>query len=232
MTPDEANQALEAARKEADEAKKRNEEIQRKMTEIATENATLRKREDDVAGQEMAKRAQQEVVQISAECQEIVNEFSGDPAKAAEKLSRLISRTKTESARAAVEEFLPKVQNYVDKREYLTNIRASHPEYKSVEHLMEPFIEAKIKKEKMTLEQATEAAMKEFEPLVKPKPSPIAPAGAGGYMGANPSPAPRALSAEPEVIQRDFNEHSRIETVSEIAERKKWQAGKHITKKP
>jgi hypothetical protein len=224
MTPEEATQALEAAKKEAEEAKQReasekarNEEMQKRLTEVATENATLRKREEDIGNQDAVKKQQAEVAQISAEAQEIANEFANDPAKAGVKLGQLIAKTKSEAAASAVREFLPRVESYINKRDYLAQMRAEHPEFKEVEKLMAPCIEAKIKAGE-TLENALKKTMDEFAPVVKPKTNPIAPAGASGYTGANPIPAP-APSAEPVVVYKSFGEHSKDEVVDEINER-------------
>jgi hypothetical protein len=225
------NPELEAVKKEAEELKRRNEEAQKRLTEISTENATLRKRQEDLGQVEVEKKHQAEVAQISAEAQEIVNDLAGDPAKAAQKLAALMNRTKSEAARNAVNEFLPKVESFINKRDYMNDMRGKHPEYKEHEKLMVPMIESKIKSG-MTLEKAIEETMETFKPFVEStKRNQSAPAGASGYTGANPIPAQRQASAESEYVNRDFGEHSRIETTNEIAERKAWQRGKHITKR-
>ena len=219
------NPELEAAKKETEDLKRRNEEAQKRLTEIATENATLRKRQEDLGQVEVEKKHQAETTQVTAEMQDIINELAANPTSqsAAAKWAALLQRTKSESARAAVNEFLPKVESFINKRDYMNDMRGKHPEYKEHEKLMAPMIESKIKSG-MTLEKAIEETMETFKPFVEStKRNQSAPAGASGYTGANPIPAQRQASAEPEYVNRDFGEHSRIETTNEIAERKAWQ---------
>lgn len=230
-TPEQIAQE-EAAAKVVAEEKARNAEMQKRMTELATENATLRKRQEDLGNEEVVKKQNVEAAQVTAEAQDIVNDLAGDPAKAAQKLASLLNRQKSEAARNAVNEFLPKVQAFIDKKEYLSQIRSDHPEYKKHEKLMAPMIESKIKGG-MPLERAIEETMEAFKPLVesqKPNNN-AAPAGTGGYTGANPIPASARSSETVErngIVYKSFAQHSRDETVDEINERVKEARRKHM----
>lgn len=226
-TPEELTAALEASKKELETIKQRNAEEQKKLTDLATENATLRKRQEDIGQEAMVQRKQAEVAQVSEEVKSIMAEQ--DPNVAATKWASLLDREKSNAADNAVREFLPKVEDYINKKDYMNNMRREHPEFKDVEALMAPAIEAKIRTKKISLEKAMEETMNEFKPFIN-KSQPVT-AGASGFQGANPIPRSSASSAEPEIVYRDFKEHSTIETVSEIEERKAWQKGKHIIKK-
>ena len=88
------NPELEAAKKETEDLKRRNEEAQKRLTEIATENATLRKRQEDLGQVEVEKKHQAETTQVTAEMQDIINELAANPTSqsAAAKWAALLQR--------------------------------------------------------------------------------------------------------------------------------------------